>query len=66
MRFKEEPVLKRLETIYNPTLIHNYNTYMGRVDKANQLVTYYAFPHFSKKYWKKIFFYMIDTTLVNV
>ena len=54
-----------IETIQKPTIIHNYNTYMGGVEKADQLVTYYVFPHFSKKWWKQIFFHMLDTTLVN-
>ena len=35
-----------IETIQKPAIIHNYNTYMGGVDKADQLVTYYGFPHF--------------------
>ena len=54
-----------VETIQKSTIIHIYNTYMGGVDKDNQLVTYYGFPHFSKKWWKRIFFHMVDTTLVN-
>ena len=54
-----------IETIQKPAIIHNYNTYMGGVDKADQLVMYYGFPHFSKKWWKRIFFHMLDATLVN-
>ena len=38
------------ETVMNPKMIE-YNTYMGGVDKADQLVTYYAFSHCSKKWW---------------
>ena len=56
---------EEIETIQKPAIIHNYNTYMGGVDKADQLVTYYGFPHFSKKWWKRIFFHILDTTLVN-
>ena len=41
-----------IETILKPAIIHNYNTYMGGVDKAGQHVTYYGFPNFSKKWWK--------------
>ena len=29
----------RIETIHKPAIIQNYNTYMGGVDKADQLVT---------------------------
>ena len=37
---------------------------MGGVDKADQLVTFYGYP-FSKKWWKRICFHLLDTTLVN-
>ena len=54
-----------IETIQKSAIIHNYNTYMGGVEKADQLVIYHGFPHFSKKWWKRIYFYMLYTTLVN-
>lgn len=38
---------------------------MGGVDKADQLVTYYAFSHCSKKWWKRIFFHMMEVSIVN-
>ena len=53
------------QTIQKPTVIEKYNTYMGGVDKADQLVTYYGYPHFSKKWWKRVFFHLLDTTIVN-
>ena len=54
-----------VETVQKPTMIMEYNAYMGGVDKADQLVTYYGFSHHSKKWWKRIFFHLLDTTLVN-
>ena len=55
-----------VETIQKPAIIHNYNTYMGGVGKTNHLITYYGFPHFSKTCWKRIFYHMLDTTIINV
>ena len=48
-----------------PTVIVQYNTYMGGVDLADQLVTYYGYPHVSRKWWKQVFYHLFDTTLVN-
>lgn len=38
---------------------------MGGVDRADQLITYYGYPHHSKKWWKRVFFHLLDTALVN-
>ena len=38
------------ESVQKPTMIAQYNQYMGGVDKADQLVTYYGFSHYSKKW----------------
>lgn len=38
---------------------------MGGVDKADQLVTYYAFSHCSKKWWKRVFFHLLEVSIVN-
>ena len=35
------------------------------VDKLDQLVTYYGFYHHSKKWWKRVFFHLVDVSLVN-
>ena len=54
-----------IETVQKPTMIVDYNTFMGGVDKADQLVTYYGFSHHSKKWWKRAFVHLLDTTMVN-
>ena len=46
-------------------MIEQYNKFMGGVDKADQLVTYYGFYHVSKKWWKRVFFHLLDISLVN-
>ena len=39
-------------TIRKPTAVAEYNKYMGWVDLADQLVTYYGFEHRSLKWWR--------------
>ena len=48
------------EEIMKPEIVHDYNNYMSGVDKADQMVRYY-----SLKWWKRIFFHLLDTTIVN-
>ena len=52
-------------TVQKPAAIDQYNTHMGEVDRAGQLVQYYGYNNFTKKWWKRIFFHMLDVTLVN-
>lgn len=54
-----------VETISKPVMIHDYNQHMGGVDKSDQLILYYGFPHRSMKWWKRIFFHLVDVSLVN-
>ena len=56
---------KGKETVLKPSAIVEYNKYMGGVDVSDQLITYYGFPHFSQKWWKRVFYHLLDTTLVN-
>nr|XP_054750234.1 piggyBac transposable element-derived protein 4-like [Lytechinus pictus] len=51
--------------ISRPTAISTYNKHMGGVDKADQLIQYYLHQHRSLKWWKRIFFHLLETTLVN-
>ena len=38
---------------------------MGGVDKCDQLVLYYIYAHRSYKWWKKVFFNLLDVSIVN-
>ena len=53
-----------VEKISKPLVMDKYNTYMG-VDKADQLVIYYASSLSSKQWWKRIFFHIIDVSMVT-
>ncbi|KAL5467115.1 hypothetical protein EMCRGX_G031300 [Ephydatia muelleri] len=53
------------QTVQKPLGIDQYNAYMGGVDKSDQLVTYYGYNNFSRKWWKRVYFHLLDVTLVN-
>ena len=54
-----------VEVIKKPKIIEEYNKYMGGVDKADQLVTYYGFCHRTRKWYKRVFFHLFEVTIVN-
>lgn len=35
------------------------------VDRLDQLVTYYSFVHKTIKWWRKVFFWMLEVTIIN-
>ena len=53
------------ETVSKPVMITAYTNFMGGVDVADQLVTYYGFAHCSKKWWKRAFFHLLEVCMVN-
>ena len=52
-------------TIQRPAVVNDYNKYMGGSDLAAQLCQYYTHHHRSLKWWKRIFFAILDICLVN-
>ena len=54
-----------VEVVQKPKVIEDYNTHMGGVDKCDQLVLYYGYAHRSRKWWKKVFFHLLDVSIVN-
>ena len=51
--------------INKPSMVMDYIKYMGGVDIADQFVTYYGFTHCYKKWWKWVFFYLLEMCSVN-
>ena len=56
---------EKKETPY-PTAIIDYNNYMGGVDLADQMLSCYSMiSHCMLKWWKKVFWRMIDLCIMN-
>ena len=48
-----------------PYMIHDYNTFMGGVDLADQVMCYYAVGRKSMKWWRRVFWRMLDHVITN-
>ncbi|XP_049782235.1 piggyBac transposable element-derived protein 4-like [Schistocerca cancellata] len=53
------------ESIECPKAIADYNSYMGGVDKFEQLMSAYSVSWKSRKWWRKLFYYFLDAAVVN-
>ena len=56
---------RRGEVQEKPTVIVHYNQFMLGVDKLDQLMAYYSFLHKSVKWWRKIFFWLLEVMVIN-
>lgn len=54
-----------VEDVIKPTMICKYNQSMGGVDIADQYISSYAFTRKSVKWWRKVFFWLLETAIVN-
>ena len=50
---------------HKPELISDYNKFMGGVDHNDQLLVYFAVGRKTMKRWKRVFWRLIDVSLVN-
>lgn len=48
-----------------PPIISAYNTYMGGVDKNDQMKSYYTIPVSGNKWWSRILFDLVDRAVFN-
>ena len=48
-----------------PSVVKNYNMYMGGVDKSDQLVSYHRIARQTKTYWKTIFYHLLEIAVTN-
>lgn len=53
------------EDVTCPPLLPDYQTYMRGVDRADQLMGYYSVVRRSKKWWKRVFSYLIEVAALN-
>ena len=54
-----------VEEIQKPLMVDQYNQFMGGVDRSDQLMAYYGFPHRTIKWWRRAFFHLLDLTVVQ-
>ena len=54
-----------IEKIPCPELVSSYNTYMGGVDKNDQMKSYYPIPEAGKKWWSRVFYDLMDRSIHN-
>lgn len=54
-----------LLTISKPVVILEYTKYMGAVDRVDQYCGSYAFLRKSVKWWRKMFFWLLEVAIVN-
>ncbi|KRZ74128.1 PiggyBac transposable element-derived protein 3 [Trichinella papuae] len=48
-----------------PAIIHEYNQHMGGVDLNNMLTRLYRIEHKSRKWYRRVFFWMIGAAITN-
>ena len=51
--------------IQKPTVIIDYTARMGGVDRADQLCTSYNFARKTLKWWRKLFYWLFEVSIVN-
>jgi len=56
---------KQFIEVYKPEAIEDYNLNMRGVDLFDQYLRYYSFIHGSKKWYKKISYYFLETAIIN-
>jgi hypothetical protein len=54
------------DAVHTSPIHYEYTTYMRRVDVADQLRTSYSCQTRSHKWWHRVFFFLINTTVVNM
>lgn len=60
------PLRRGEETaITKPKIICEYNKYMNGVDKCDQYLNYYTIGRKARKWWKKVFFRMMEQSIIN-
>jgi len=48
-----------------PSAMLDYNKYKTGVDRSDQMLSYYSFERKTIKWWKKLFFRLVDLVVVN-
>ena len=53
------------QELHKPFVVNHYNHSMNGVDRADQYTLYYSFIQKARKWWRKLFFWMLEVAMVN-
>ena len=53
------------ELTNKPRMINQYNCFMNGVDKCDQMLASYSIQRKTTKWWKKLFFQMVELSIIN-
>ena len=56
---------EHMRVVEKPTAIELYSRFMQGVDRSDQLLWYKLSTHRQMKWWKKLFMYMLEVSVVN-
>ena len=59
------PALHRTQRMLKPECVHDYNNSMNGVDRSDQYSVSYPFVRKTRKWWRKLFFYLLEVSVVN-
>ena len=59
------PQMPHRNEVTQPAVVDRYNHNMNGVDVADQLTVFYSIQRNTRKWWRKLFFWMLETTIVN-
>lgn len=62
---KPTTITTRHNTVSKPAVVNSYNHNMNGVDVADQLTVFYSFVRKTRKWWRKLFFYFLEVSVVN-
>lgn len=63
VKSKQNP--EHVREVDKPCAIQSYSQHMGGIDRADKAMTYYMVLHRTCKWWKKVFFYLLEVCFCN-
>ena len=61
----EAPSSRGAHSKIKPAVVLDYNKNKTGVDRSDQMLSYYTFSRMTVKWWKKLFFHLLDLAVVN-